>query len=43
MRMFTELPASSAHAPDLGGGAEGALVMTDGSLDLGYGLSAETL
>lgn len=40
--MSAELFASSVNAPDLGGGAEGVLVVTDGPSDLGYRSSAET-
>ena len=41
-RAFAELFASSSNAPDLGGGAEGEPVVTDGSSDLGYRSGTET-
>lgn len=36
MRASAELFASSMTAPDLGGGAQAALLVTDGPSDLGY-------
>lgn len=40
--MLIELCAFSMSAPDLGEGAQGALVVTDGYPDLGYRSIAET-